>query len=298
MGSTRFGTVLTAMVTPFSPDGSVDLDVAATLAKFLVEEGTEGIVVAGSTGEGSALSDDEKLNLFACVAQAVNVPVLAGSTFANTAQSVALTKRVKDTGVAGVLATTPAYSRPSQRGIAAHFTAIAQCTPLPIMLYDVPSRTGRKVASATTIDLVRGIANIVALKDASGDLVGAAHVKAVLGEDFDLYSGDDSLVLPFLAIGAVGVVSVAAHWASPEFSSMVHAAEKGDWLKAQMYNERLAPSYAYENTETYPNPMPTKAVLRVLGFPVGQCRLPLGEGDETLDLAARDVVTSLRAQRG
>jgi 4-hydroxy-tetrahydrodipicolinate synthase len=298
MASTRFGTVLTAMVTPFLPDGSVDLDVAAALARFLVDQGTDGLVLAGSTGEGSALSDDEKLDLFACVAEAVTVPVLAGSTFANTAVSVALTSRVKGTGVAGVLATTPAYSRPSQRGIVAHFAQIAQSTPLPIMLYDIPSRTGRKLASATTIELVREHANIVALKDASGDLPGAAHVKAVLGEDLDLYSGDDSVLLPFLSIGAVGIVSVAAHWASPEFSSLVRAVEKGDWTKAQKYNERLAPSYAFENSETYPNPMPAKAALRAMGFAVGQCRLPLGDGDETLDLAAKDVVTSLQAQRG
>ncbi|HEY1222729.1 MAG TPA: 4-hydroxy-tetrahydrodipicolinate synthase [Acidimicrobiales bacterium] len=298
MGSTRFGTVLTAMVTPFSPDGSLDLDVAATLARFLVDQGTDGLVIAGSTGEGSALSDDEKLDLFACVAGAVNVPVLAGSTFANTAQSVALTERVKGTGVAGVLATTPAYARPSQRGIAAHFCAIAQSTALPIMLYDIPVRTGRKLASETTIDLVRTNPNIVALKDASGDLVSAAHTKAVLGEDLDLYSGDDSLLLPFLSIGGVGIVSVAAHWASPEFSSLVRAAEKGDWSKAQMYNERLATSCAFASTEAYPNPMPTKAALRFLGFAVGECRLPLGGADETLDRTAADVVTSLQAQRG
>jgi 4-hydroxy-tetrahydrodipicolinate synthase len=298
MGSTRFGTVLTAMVTPFGPDGSVDLDVAAALARFLVDEGSEGLVIAGSTGEGSALSVDEKLDLFSCVAQAVTVPVLAGSTDANTANSVALTKRVKATGAAGVLLTTPNYSRPSQRGIAAHFCAIAQSTALPIMLYDIPSRTGRKVASDTTIALVRENPNIVALKDASGDLVSAAHTKAVLGEDLDLYSGDDSLLLPFLSIGGVGIVSVAAHWASREFSSLVRAVEKGDWSKAQMYNERLAPSCAFASTETYPNPMPTKAVMRFLGFAVGQCRLPLGDGDATLDRTAEDVVTSLQAQRG
>lgn len=286
------------MVTPFSPDGALDLDVAADLARFLVEQGSDGLVVAGSTGEGSALGDDEKLELFACVASAVSVPVLAGSTSANTAHSVTLTKRVKDTGAAGVLATTPAYARPSQRGIASHFAAIAQSTTLPVMIYDIPSRTGRKVASDTTIELVRTNPNIVALKDASGDLAGAAHTKAVLGEDLDLYSGDDSLILPFLSIGAVGLVSVAAHWAGPEFSSLVRAVEKGDWETAQRYNERLAPSCAFESSETYPNPLPTKAAMRFLGFGVGQCRLPLGEGDEKLERAARDVVTALQAQRG
>lgn len=298
MGTTRFGTVLTAMVTPFAPDGAVDFDVATSVAQFLVEEGSDGLVVAGSTGEGSSLSDEEKLDLFRCVVEAVNVPIIAGSTFANTAQSVSLTSRVHETGVAGVLATTPAYSRPSQHGISAHFAAIAGSTKLPVMLYDVPVRTGRKIASATTIDLVRHHPNIVALKDASGDLVSAAHTKAVLGDDLDLYSGDDSLLLPFLSIGAVGIVSVAAHWAAREFVALVRCVEKGDFVKAQMYNERLAPSYAFESSESSPNPLPSKAALRALGFAVGQCRLPLGEADPTLDAAANDLVASLRAQRG
>ncbi len=298
MGTTRFGTVLTAMVTPFAPDGAVDFDVAAQVARFLVDEGSDGLVVAGSTGEGSSLSDEEKLELFRCVVEAVNVPVIAGTTSANTSESVALTSRVHETGVAGVLATTPEYSRPSQRGISAHLAAIAGSTKLPIMLYDIPVRTGRKIASATTIDLVRHNPNIAALKDASGDLVSAAHTKAVLGDDLDLYSGDDSLLLPFLSIGATGIVSVAAHWACREFVALVRCVEKGDFVKAQMYNERLAPSYTFESSDAYPNPLPAKAALRALGLGVGQCRLPLGEADETLDAAAAEVVASLRAQRG
>jgi 4-hydroxy-tetrahydrodipicolinate synthase len=298
MANARLGTVLTAMVTPFSPNGDIDFDVARQVATFLVNEGSDGLVVAGSTGEGSALSDQEKLDLFACVAECVNVPVIAGSTSANTVQSVELTSRVAQTGVAGVLATTPAYSRPSQSGIEEHLGAIANSTTLPVMLYDIPSRTGRKIASATTVNLVRSHSNIVALKDASADLVSAAHTKAVLGDDLDLYSGDDSLLLPFLALGAVGIVSVAAHWAAPEFSSLIRSFEKGDLLKAQMFNERLYASYAFEGTEAYPNPLPSKAALRVLGFNVGQCRLPLGEGDDALDAAAKEVVATLRAQRG
>ncbi len=298
MGSTRFGTVLTAMVTPFGADGRIDFDAAQLVAKHLVDQGSDGLVVAGSTGEGSSLSDGEKLDLFRSVSEAVRVPVLAGSTFANTAQSVELTSRVHATGVAGILATTPAYSRPSQRGIVAHFSAIADSTKLPIMLYDIPVRTGRKIASESVVSLVQGHPNIVALKDASGDLVAAAHTKAVLGDDLDLYSGDDALLLPFLSIGGIGVVSVAAHWAGPEIVSVVRSVEKGDWPKAQMYNERLAPSYAFVSSEAYPNPLPAKAAMRALGFTVGQCRLPLGEGDATLDVAAKELVATLRAQRG
>jgi 4-hydroxy-tetrahydrodipicolinate synthase len=298
MALPRFGTVLTAMVTPFGPDSSIDFDVATQLAKFLVEQGCDGLVIAGSTGEGSALSDEEKLDLFSCVAQAVSVPVLAGSTSSDTARSVALTGRVAATGVAGVLATTPAYARPSQAGIAAHFTAVANSTNLPVMLYDIPSRTGRKIHSATTVGLVRALPNVIALKDASGDLVEAAHTKAVLGDELDLYSGDDSVLLAFMAIGAVGIVSVAAHWAAPEFAAVVRSVEKGDWEKARECNERLAVSCAWESTEFYPNPIPAKAALRALGFAVGQCRLPLGPSDGACDDQAAEIVASLRATRG
>lgn len=286
------------MITPFAPDGSVDFVMADRVAKFLVEQGCDGLVIAGSTGEGSALSDEEKLDLFSCVVQAVAVPVLAGSTSSDTARSVALTARVADTGVAGVLATTPAYARPSQAGMVAHFSAVANSTKLPLMLYDIPSRTGRKIASATTIELVRSLANVIALKDASGDLVQAAHTKAVLGDELDLYSGDDSVLLAFMAIGAVGIVSVAAHWAAPEFAGLVRCVEKGDWEQARAINERLAPSCAFESTELYPNPVPAKAALRALGFDVGQCRLPLGPSDARCDAGAAEVVAGLRATRG
>ncbi len=297
MSEPRFGRVLTAMVTPFSRDGSIDFDVAAQLARFLVDEGSEGLVVGGSTGEGSSLSDDEKLSLFACVAEAVTVPVLAGSTFANTQQSVALTAQVKGTGAAGVLATTPAYARPNQAGIAAHLGAIAESTPLAVMLYDIPARTGRKISSATLVDLVRTHPNVVAVKDASGDLVAAGHTKSVLGDELDLYSGDDAMVLPFMGVGAVGLVSVAAHWAGPEVAAMVHAAVAGEWREAQRLNEVAATSFAFESTEAYPNPMPAKAALRALGLNVGECRLPHGPSDPELDAAAAEIVASLKTAR-
>jgi 4-hydroxy-tetrahydrodipicolinate synthase len=298
MSEPRFGRVLTAMVTPFSRDGSIDFDVAAQLARFLVDEGSEGLVVGGSTGEGSSLSDDEKLSLFACVAEAVTVPVLAGSTFANTQQSVALTAQVKGTGAAGVLATTPAYARPNQAGIAAHLGAIAESTPLAVMLYDIPVRTGRKIASATLVDLVRTHQNIVAVKDASGDLVAAGHSKSVLGDELDLYSGDDAMVLPFMGVGAVGLVSVAAHWAGPEVAGIVHAARESNWEGARRLNEVAAASFAFESTEAYPNPMPAKAALRALGLNVGECRLPHGPSDPELDAAAAEIVASLKTARG
>ncbi|HEY5303133.1 MAG TPA: 4-hydroxy-tetrahydrodipicolinate synthase [Acidimicrobiales bacterium] len=298
MVTPRFGHLMTAMVTPFDDNGKVALDVARDLARYLVEQGNDALVVGGSTGEGSALSDAEKLDLFAAVVESVRVPVVAGTTCSDTAQSVSLTSQVAATGVSGVLATTPAYARPSQRGIAAHFGAIADATTLPIMLYDIPVRTGRKIASSTTIEVARAHANVVALKDASADVVSAAATKAELGETLDLYSGDDALVLPFLAVGGVGLVSVAAHWAAPEFTVLIRSAHAGDWNAARLINARLAPSCTFETSDMYPNPLPTKAALRALGWPVGQCRLPLGLSDDTLDQSAHDIVSALAATRG
>jgi len=298
MSSPRFGRVLTAMVTPFDQSGDINYPVVEQLAKFLVANGSDGLVVAGSTGEGTSLSDAEKLDLAACVVESVTVPVLVGSTGADTARSVELTSRVAATGAAGILATTPAYARPSQLGIAGHLTAIAHATPLPVMLYDIPSRTGRKIHSETTITLARANANIVALKDASGDLAQAARTKAQLGEGFDLYSGDDSLLLDFMAIGGAGIVSVSAHWAGPEFAQMVTAVLNDDWESARSINARLSRSNKWEGTEEYPNPMPSKAALRYLGLPVGECRLPHAPSDDVLNAQAADVVGELVATRG
>lgn len=285
------------MVTPFDASGAVDFDMAASVAKFLVDQGNDALVVAGSTGEGSALSDDEKVELFSVVASAVTVPVIAGTGSANTAQSVALTARAAATGVAGILATTPAYVRPSQAGIAAHLGAMAAATTLPVMLYDIPSRSGRKIAATTTIELFQRHTNVVAVKDASGDLVQAGQYRATLGPRCELYSGDDALTLAFLGIGAVGVVSVAGHWAAPEFRQLLDAHARGDLEEAIAVTARLSASCLFEGSETYPNPQPAKAALRYLGLAVGQCRLPLGESDAALDDAARTVIDALRANR-
>jgi 4-hydroxy-tetrahydrodipicolinate synthase len=298
MKSPHFGRVLTAMVTPFDQKGEIDFAVAAEVAKFLVREGSDGLVIAGSTGEGSSLSDDEKLDLARCVVETVNVPVLVGTSSPDTRESVALTARVKATGAAGILATTPAYARPSQLGIAGHLGAMAEATELPLMLYDIPSRTGRKIASATTISLVEKFANIIALKDASGDLVQAKETKNTLGEKLDLYSGDDSLLLDFMAIGGAGIVSVSAHWAGPEFASIVSDIEANDWDAARRTFERIKRSNAWEGTELYPNPMPSKAALRYLGYNVGECRLPHSLSDDVLNAQARDVVSELVTSRG
>jgi len=285
------------MVTPFDASGAVDYELAAKVAQFLVAEGNEGLVVAGSTGEGSALSDEEKLELFRVVASAVTVPVIAGTSSPDTAKSVALTKESSRTGVAGILATTPSYVRPSQAGIAAHLGAMAEATDLPVMLYDIPPRAGRKIAASTTVSLFASHRNIVAVKDASGDLVQAAQYRAAIGPRCDLYSGDDALTLPFLGIGAVGVVSVAGHWAAPEFLSLLNAHAAGDIEGALAATARLASSCVFEGNETYPNPQPAKAALRYLGLAVGHCRLPLGASDGALDADAKSVIDTLRAAR-
>jgi 4-hydroxy-tetrahydrodipicolinate synthase len=286
------------MATPFTDSGDLDLDGAVTLARHLVEEGNEGLVLAGSTGEGSSLSDDEKIDLFRAVAAAVSVPVLAGTSSSDTRRSVELTRRAQSTGVAGILATTPAYARPSQAGLCAHLGAMAEATTLPVMLYDIPVRTGRKIKMESTLSLLDHHANVVALKDASGDLVSAAELAQRGAGRLDLYSGDDSLTLAFLAMGAVGVVSVAGHWAAPELRTLVEAVLAGDLEKARSMHHRLAPSFVVETSEDYPNPVPTKAVLRVLGLPGGQCRLPLGDGDSTLEDRARRVLDDLWRSRG
>jgi len=285
------------MVTPFDANGALDVDEAIALARYLVAHGSDGLVLAGSTGEGSALSDEEKCALFAAVAEAVTVPVLAGTSSSDTARSVELTRNVAALGVAGILATTPAYARPSQSGIAQHLAAMADATTLPVMLYDIPARTGRAIAPATTIELVRGVSNIVALKDASGQLAAAATTKATLGDEFDLYSGDDALTLPFMAIGAVGVVSVCSHWVGDEMSAMVRHASANEWEVARRINASLASSYAFEGSEAYPNPVPAKAAMRALGVNVGQCRLPLGDSDDVIDYAASSLVSTLMASR-
>jgi 4-hydroxy-tetrahydrodipicolinate synthase len=298
MTTGRFGRVVTAMVTPFAADGSLDLDAAARLARWLVAHGSDGLVVAGTTGEGPVLSDAEKLELFAAVAAAVSVPVLAGTTSNDTAHDVELTRRASSTGIAGILALCPYYSRPSQAGIAAHLSAIARCTELPVVLYDIPVRTGRRIEATTVLSLAEAHRNVVGVKDASGDLPGAARLVAAAPAGFEVYSGDDAVTLPFLSIGGVGVISVASHWCGTEMGRAIDLFFKGDLHGAVAQNAELLGSFAFESSERWPNPLPTKAVLRAIGLPVGQCRLPLGEADPELDAAARALAAGFAGLHG
>jgi 4-hydroxy-tetrahydrodipicolinate synthase len=293
----RFGQVASAMVTPFDADGRLDLDAARDVARWLEANGNDGLVVAGTTGEAPTLTDDEKLSLWAAVAEAVTIPVVAGAGSNDTAHSVHLTKEASMLGVAGILALCPYYNRPSQAGIEGHLRAMAAATDLPLMIYDIPIRTGRKVATATLLRLARDVPNILALKDAAGNPGETARVVAEAPSGFEVYSGDDGLTLPLLAVGAVGVVGVATHWTGPDHQELLALWAKGDVEGARRVNARLLESFAFETGDEAPNPIPTKAVLRVLGLAVGQCRLPMGDAPDWVEPRARDVLAALEEAR-
>jgi 4-hydroxy-tetrahydrodipicolinate synthase len=283
------------MVTPFNEDGALDVDASVTLAKWLVEQGSEGLVITGTTGEGPAVTDEEDWELWRAVAEAVTVPVIAGTTTNDTAHSVHQTRKAEELGCDGILAVTPYYNRPSQEGIYAHFDAVAAATRLPVVLYDIPVRTGRKIETTTLLRLAHEIPNVVAVKDAAGNPGETAKVIRDAPEGFEVYSGDDNLTLPLLAVGAVGVISVAAHWSAPEFVAMMDAWEAGQADEARQINARLLESFDYETGDEAPNPVPTKAMMRTLGLPVGEPRLPMGPTPDGLEDKAREVYSRLKA---
>lgn len=290
----RFGPVITAMVTPFDDEGRVDFDGAASLASWLVEAGNDALVLTGTTGEVSTLSDDEQVELWNVVRGAVEVPLIAGSGTNDTIHACALTARASAAGMDGVLVVTPYYNRPPQTGIEAHFRAVAAATDLPVILYDIPVRTGRKIAPDVIIRLVDEVENIFGVKDAAGDPAASARLVADAPDGFELYSGDDSLTLALLSIGAVGVIGVATHWAATEMGEMIAAFWSGDVGRARLLNAKLLESFDFESGDVTPNPIPAKAMLRALGQPVGQCRLPLGPAPTGLETMAIEVHRRLR----
>ena len=287
-----FGNVLTAMVTPFDSTGALDLDGAQQLAKWLIANGNDGLVVSGTTGESPTITQEEQIELIAAVVHAVDAPVVAGTGSNDTRHAIHTTQRAAEVGASGILSVTPYYNRPSQDGLLMHFEAIAASTDLPIMLYDIPGRTGRKIETPTLLRLA-GVANIVSLKDAAGDPSETAKVIAEAGPDFSVYSGDDGLTLPLLAVGAVGVVGVATHWCGVETKAMVDAFGRGDIAEAARINQRLLDSWEFETGDLAPNPIPTKAMLKVLGLPGGDCRSPMGPEPEWLAGDARKVLSNL-----
>ncbi len=294
---THFGRVLSAMITPFDDNGELDLDVAAKLAQYLQSNGHDGLVLAGTTGEAPTLSDDERMSLFAAVIEAVTIPVIAGTGTNDTRHSVRLTKQAKQLGAAGVLAVCPYYNRPSQVGIDAHMRAIAGASDLPVMVYDIPGRTGRKISTATLLRLFSEVSNVVALKDAAGNPGETAALISSMPAGAEVYSGDDALTLPLLASGIVGAVGVATHWTGDDHQLMFDLWEKGDVVGARLVNSRMLESFAFETSDDAPNPIPTKAMMRHLGFAVGQARLPMGDAPEFVDQRAPEVWSNLQRWR-
>lgn len=293
MGTARFGKVLTAMVTPFSDDGRLDLDGATALARWLVAQGNDGLVVAGTTGEAPTLSDDEKVELWQAVRAAVDVPLLAGTGSNDTRHTIGLSQRAAETGVDGLLVVSPYYNRPPQAGIEAHFRAVASAVDLPVVMYDVPTRTGRAMTVDTIVRLATEVGGIVGLKDARGNPAEAARVVAGAPDDFDVYSGDDGLTLPLLAVGAVGVIGVATHWTAGLHVAMVAAHAKGDLATARDINARLAPSFSVETSDTWVHTSAAKAALAALGQPAGPVRLPLPPLGDDVHAAVGRVLDGL-----
>jgi 4-hydroxy-tetrahydrodipicolinate synthase len=270
----HFGRVSTAMVTPFDKKGHIDFAKTTQLVNYLLENGTESLVIAGTTGESPTLSKEEKLALFDHVVKTVKgrVPVIAGTGSNNTYASIELTKKAEQLGVDAIMIVAPYYNKPNQEGLYQHFKAIADATTLPVMMYNIPSRSVVSIQPETIIRLSK-IPNIVAVKEASGNLGAMAHIVANTADDFVLYSGDDSLTIPVLSIGGVGVVSVASHVIGNELQEMVNAFLDGENSKAAKLHQQLLP--LMEGLFAAPNPAPVKTALQIKGLAVGSVRLPL-----------------------
>ena len=271
------GEVLTAIVTPIRPDGSVNVERFQELARFLVDHGSDGLVVAGSTGESPTLTDDEKLTLFAAAVDAVGdrATVIAGTGTYSTAHSVHLTERADELDVDGFLVVAPYYNKPPARGVIEHFKAVAAVTDKPIVVYNIPSRVVINVEPETICELAE-IPNVRAVKQANDDLEQARRILAET--DLDLYAGDDNLIHPFLELGGTGGICVHTHVAGPQVKEMIRAFRAGDADRARQLDEELAP--AYELLKVVTNPIAIKAALNLLGHDVGGLRLPLVEATE------------------
>ncbi|TCS83001.1 4-hydroxy-tetrahydrodipicolinate synthase [Tepidibacillus fermentans] len=269
-----FGRLITAMVTPFNKKMEVDFVRTKQLVEHLIQTGTETIVVAGTTGESPTLSTEEKLQLFEKVLDFTQgrAKVIAGTGSNDTRSSITLTKKAEAIGVDGVMIVAPYYNKPSQDGIYQHFKAIAAETQLPIMIYNIPGRTGINIQTDTIVKLSQ-IENIVAVKEASGDLSQMSEILAKTSENFYLYSGDDKLTLPVLSIGGHGVVSVASHVVGNQMKEMIDAYFTGDVKKAASYHQKLLP--LFEGIFITSNPVPIKELLNEIGIQVGSVRLPL-----------------------
>ncbi|WP_455919173.1 4-hydroxy-tetrahydrodipicolinate synthase [Priestia megaterium] len=270
----NFGQVLTAMVTPFDQNGEIDFNATKTLVEHLITNGTDGLVVAGTTGESPTLTTEEKIELFKCVVEAAagRVHVIAGTGSNNTQASMSLTKLAEETGVDGIMLVAPYYNKPSQEGLYQHFKTIAESTSLPVMLYNIPGRSIVNISVETVVHLSE-IPNVVSIKEASGNLDAMAEIISKTPSDFTLYSGDDGLTIPVLAIGGAGVISVASHIIGNDMQEMINAFKNGDVQKAAATHRNLLP--IMRALFIAPSPSPVKAALNLNGIQVGGVRLPM-----------------------
>ncbi|MBD1914242.1 MULTISPECIES: 4-hydroxy-tetrahydrodipicolinate synthase [unclassified Leptolyngbya] len=288
-----FGRVLTAMITPFNEDGSMNYVVAEKLAAHLVDQGTDTLVVCGTTGESPTLSWDEEYELFGVVQKAVagKAKVIAGTGSNSTEEAIDATQKAAKLGLDGSLQVVPYYNKPPQEGLYRHFRAIAEASPdFPIMLYNIPGRTGQNMTPDTVVRLAE-VPNIVAIKEASGNLDQVGFIRHSTSPDFKIYSGDDSLTLPMLAVGATGVVSVASHLVGNDIQSMVQSFEKGDVQAAEQTHRKLLP--LFKALFVTANPIPVKLALVLQGWQVGQTRLPLYDALGPVEATLRPVMEEL-----
>lgn len=272
----KFGRVLTAMVTPFDSNLQINYQTAQELAIRLMESGSDGVVVAGTTGESPTLTRKEKLTLFKAVVEAVGGrgTVIAGTGSYDTSESVELTKEAERTGIDGVMLVAPYYNKPSQEGLYRHFAAIAGETSLPVIIYNIPGRTGVNI-TVETMTRLAALPNIAAVKEASGNLSQVSEIYEKAPKDFLIYSGDDALTLPVMSVGGVGIISVAAHIVGRRIQEMVNAFCRGDLVSAIRINNEINPlnRALFINS----NPIMAKAACNLLGFKVGGMRLPMIE---------------------
>ncbi|MCZ8492479.1 4-hydroxy-tetrahydrodipicolinate synthase [Priestia megaterium] len=269
-----FGKVATAMVTPFDHKGNIDFEKTTQLINYLISNGSDALVIAGTTGESPTLSTEEKLALFRHSVKVVDgrVPVVAGTGSNNTYASIELTKKAEEIGVDAIMIVAPYYNKPNQEGLYQHFKTIAESTELPVMLYNIPGRSVINMSIDTIVRLAE-LPNVVALKDASGDLDAMTAIIAQTSDDFALYSGDDGLTLPVLAIGGTGIISVASHVIGNEMQEMVKLYESGNPKEAAKIHQRIVP--VMKSLFAAPSPTPVKTALQLKGLDVGSVRLPL-----------------------
>jgi 4-hydroxy-tetrahydrodipicolinate synthase len=286
----ELGRLLTAMVTPFREDLSLDLEAAGQLARHLVETGSDGIVVCGTTGESPTLTTEEKVTLFRHVKETVgtSAAVVAGTGNYCTQESIELTRLAERAGVDGVMAVVPYYNNPPQEGLYRHFKAIAEATSLPVILYNVPPRSPRNLEASTVVRLAE-IPNIVAVKEASKNLEQVAEIVAQTPESFRVYSGDDAITLPMMAIGAVGIISVCSHIVGRPIKEMIETFVRGDVQSAARMHCRLLPVFQACFVTT--NPIPIKAAVNMIGLRAGSLRPPLVEATEKEKETLRKAMT-------